>query len=89
MNILYHLLEDVYKRQVRTDGDNADIGIAELAGDKLANLCRLYLILKLYCEVTSTSEIYTLAQSTGSEESDTYQDVYKRQRYTSLSDDIL
>ena len=63
---------DTYGLTVRTDGDNADIGIAELAGDKLTNLFRLYLILKLYFEVSSSSEIDTLAQSTGSEESDTY-----------------
>ena len=63
---------DTYGLTVRTDGDNADIGIAELAGDKLTNLFRLYLILKLYFEVTSTSEVDTLAQSAGSEESDTY-----------------
>ena len=55
---------DTYSLAVCTDSDNADIGIAELAGDKLANLFRLYLILKLYFEVTSTSEVDTLTQTT-------------------------
>ena len=63
---------DTYSLTVCTDSDNADIGVTELAGDKLTNLFRLYLVLKLHLEVTSTGEVDALAQSAGSEESDTY-----------------
>ena len=63
---------DTHSLAVCTDSDNADIGIAELAGDKFTNLFRFHFVLKLYLEVTSTGEVDALAQSTGSEESDTY-----------------
>ena len=63
---------DTYSLAVCTDSDNADIGIAELAGDKFTNLFRFHFVLKLYLEVTSTGEVDALAQSTGSEENDAY-----------------
>ena len=61
---------DTYSLAVRTDSNNAYVSVTKLAGDEFTHLFGLYLIFKLYLEVTSTGEVDTLAQTTDAEETD-------------------
>ena len=50
---------DTNRFLIRTDSDNADIGITELACDQVTNLFRFYRLFELYFVVTSTGEVDT------------------------------